>query len=89
MYEDAYRVPFHFDSEPPTYRFRNVGNEPVHGVAVIVHGASALAANNPVKLQPGEELEVTIDERHRAAGALAVLRWFRPSGVEYLWRASL
>ena len=89
MYEDAYRVPFHFDSEPPTYRFRNVGNEPVHGVAVIVHSASALAANNPVKLQPGEELEVTIDVRHRAAGALAVLRWFRPSGVEYLWRARL
>lgn len=89
MYEDAYRVPFHFESQPPTYRFRNVGDEPVHGVAVVVHGAGALAANNPVKLQPGEELEVTIDERHRAAGSLAVLRWFRPSGVEYLWRARL
>jgi hypothetical protein len=89
MYEDAYRVPFRLDRRPPAYRFLNESDEPVHGVAVIIHGASALAANNPVKLQPGEELEVTIDPRHRVQGALLVVRWFRPDGVEYLWRAKL
>ena len=89
MYEDAYRVPFLLERQPPTYRFLNDSPEPVHGVAVIVHGVSALAANSPAKLQPGEQLEVTIDERHLATGSLLVVRWFRPDGVEYLWRAKL
>ena len=89
MYEDAYPVPFSLEREPPAYRLLNHSAEPVHGVAVIVHGASALAANSPAKLQPGEALEVTIDKRHREAGSLIVVRWFRPDGVEYLWRAKL
>ncbi len=89
MYEDAYRVPFTLTRQPPAYRLRNDGDEPVHGVAVIIHGASALAANNPVKLQPGEELEVTIDAQYRTPSSLVVVRWFRPNAVEYLWRADL
>ncbi len=89
MYEDAYRVPFRFDATPPLYRLRNESSEPVIGVSVVVHGSQGLAANAPARLQPGEELEVTIDERHRASGSLLVVRWFRPNGVEYLWRAPL
>ena len=58
-------------------------------MAVIVHGVSALAANSPAKLQPGEQLEVTIEDRHLATGSLLVVRWFRSDGVEYLWRAKL
>ena len=89
MYEDAYPVPFTLKRRPPVYSLLNTSSEAVHGVAVIVHGAGALAANSPAKLQPGEELEVTIEERHLESGSLLVVRWFRPDGVEYLWRAKL
>jgi hypothetical protein len=47
MYEDAYRVPFQLERTPPTYRLLNVSDEPVHGVAVTIHGAGTLAANSP------------------------------------------
>lgn len=89
MYEDAYPVPFRLERRPPVYRFVNDSAEAVHGVAVIIHGAGTLAANSPAKLQPGEELEVTIDDRYRQPDSLLVVRWFRPDGVEYLWRAKL
>ena len=88
MYEDAYRVPFRLDRQPPSYRFLNESDEPVHGVAVTIHGAGTLAANAPAKLQPGEALEVTIDGDRLERGTILVVRWFRPNGIEYLWRAS-
>jgi hypothetical protein len=88
MYEDAYRVPFQLDRTPPTYTLLNVSAEPVHGVAVTLHGAGTLAANSPAKLQPGEALEVTIAGDKLERSSILVVRWFRPSGVEYLWRAS-
>ncbi|MBN9238388.1 MAG: hypothetical protein BGO97_01790 [Micrococcales bacterium 70-64] len=89
MYEDAYRVPFRLERRPPEYRLVNEGDEPVHGVAVTVHGAGMLAANSPAKLQPGEALEVTISGERLERASILVVRWFRPDGVEYLWRASL
>jgi hypothetical protein len=88
MYEDAYPVPFRLERDPPTYRFHNESSEPVHGVAVIVHGPGKLAANAPAKLQPGEALEVTIDGERLERGTILVARWFRPDGTEYLWRVS-
>jgi hypothetical protein len=47
-----------------------------------------MAANAPRTLAPGETLEVEIAGRHLARDAILVLRWFRPDGVEYLWRVS-
>ena len=89
MYEDAYRVPFRLDRTPPRYRVLNTSAEPVHGVAVTLHGAGMLAANAPAKLQPGEALEVTIERDALERGTILVVRWFRPNGIEYLWRASV
>lgn len=89
MYEDAYRVPFRLEGEPPAYRFLNEGSEPVHGVAVTIHGPGGLAANSPAKLQPGEALEVTIESGRLLRGTILVVRWFRPDGVEYLWRVTV
>lgn len=88
MYEDAYPVPFQLERTPPNYRLTNLGDEPVHGVAVTIHGAGTLAANSPAKLQPGEALEVTITGEQLARSSILVVRWFRPNGTEYLWRAS-
>lgn len=88
MYEDAYRVPFQLERTPPTYRLLNVGDEPVHGVAVTIHGAGTLAANSPAKLQPGEALEVTVTGDQLERASILVVRWFRPNGAEFLWRAS-
>ena len=88
MYEDAYPVPFRLERRPPAYLFHNEGTEPVHGVSLVIHGSGSLAANAPAKLQPGEALEVTIEGTRLARGTILVVRWFRPSGVEYLWRVS-
>ena len=88
MYEDAYRVPFRLERTPPQYRLLNTSDEPVHGVAVTIHGPGQLASNAPAKLQPGEALEVTVDGARLERGTIAVVRWFRPNGVEYLWRVS-
>lgn len=88
MYEDAYRVPFRVDRTPPRYRLHNIGDEPVHGVSVTVHGPGRFASNAPAKLQPGEALEVTIDGPAPERGTIAVVRWFRPDRTEYLWRLS-
>jgi hypothetical protein len=86
MYEDAYPVPFRLEREPPHYRLVNHSTEPVHGVAVILHGPGRLASNAPAKLQPGEALEVTVDGSRISRGTILVVRWFRPGGTEYLWR---
>jgi hypothetical protein len=88
MYEDAYRVPFTLERTPPAYRFVNSSEEAVHGVAVTIHGPGRLASNAPAKLQPGEALEVTIEGDKLERGTIAVVRWFRPNQIEYLWRVS-
>jgi len=88
MYEDAYRVPFELERVPPLYRLLNISEEVVHGVALTLHRPGRLAANAPKKLLPGEALEVTIDGDDLERDAILVVRWFRASGVEYLWRAS-
>lgn len=89
MYEDAYRVPFRLERTPPNFRFHNEGDEPVHGVAVTIHGPGRLASNAPAKLQPGEALEVRIEGDELDAGTIAVVRWFRPDRTEYLWRVNV
>jgi len=88
MYEDAYPVPFRLECHPPAYTFVNESDEPVHGVAVILHGPGRIAANAPAKLQRGEGLEVTIEGERLERGTILVVRWFRPDGTEYLWRVS-
>ena len=88
MYEDAYQVPFSLRRTPPAYGLRNDSDEPVHGVAMTLHGPGRLASNNPAKLQPGEELEITVEGDLLQRGTIGVVRWFRPNGTEYLWRVS-
>ncbi len=85
----AYRVPFELERGPATlYRFTNVSAEPLTGVSLTLHGSGVMAANAPVSLAPGDALEVDIAGRNLARDTILVVRWFRPDGVEYLWRVS-
>ena len=80
----AYRVPFVLEREQNAYRLTNTSTETVHGVTFTLHGAGVMAISPPRVMRPGHGIEVTIAAR--AAGAILVIRWFRPSGIEYLWR---
>lgn len=85
----AYRVPLRVDRGPGRlYRFTNTGGEVLSGVALTLHGSGVMGANAPTTLHPGDTLEVDIAGRSLARDAILVIRWFRPDGVEYLWRVS-
>lgn len=86
--EAAYIVPFVLERNPPVYRLLNVSLEAVHGVTFTLHGAGMMAANSPALIEPGGALEVRITGQNLARAAILVVRWFRPNGVEYLWRVS-
>lgn len=90
MHNDlAYLVPFRVERGTANlYRIINVGDETVHGVALTLHGSGVMGASAPSTLLPGEVLEVTVAGRNLARSAIMVVRWFRPSGEEYLWRIS-
>ena len=86
----AYRVPFLLEREPARhlYRLTNTSAEIVHGVAFTLHGAGVMAISPPRVVRPEHGIEVTLAARTLAADTILVIRWFRPSGVEYLWRVA-
>lgn len=88
--ERAYRVPFVLrrDWADRTYRLQNMSNETLDGVSLTLHGGGVLGASVPALLRPAETLEVSIAGRNLARDSILVVRWFRPDGVEYLWRVS-
>ena len=89
-HEPAYAVPFRLDRTPAsdTYALTNVGDETVEGVTFTLHGKGIMSASAPAALGVGESVVVTIKGRDLAKNTLLVVRWFRPDGVEYLWRVS-
>ncbi len=86
----AYRVPFRFERDPDGVRFRlvNIGQEVVFGVTFTLHGAGVMAVSAPALLAPEHGVEVLIAARDLAVDTILVIRWFRPNGVEYLWRVA-
>lgn len=86
----AYRVPFevHRNSRANTYTIVNVGTEAVRGVTLTLHGSGVMKANPPAVLGVGDALEVVVIGDDLPANTILVVRWFRPNGVEYLWRIS-
>lgn len=89
-FEFAYPVPFqlHRDIGPRRYLLTNRGSETLDGVMVSLLGAGVMPATTPSTLQPGEGLEVVIAARDLTRDTVLVVRWFRPSGEEFLWRVS-
>jgi len=83
-------VPFRLEREPAlnVYRIINAGDEPVHGLTLTLHGAGLMRASIPSLLPPKHALEVTVMGHDLPRNTILVVRWFRPDGVEYLWRVS-
>jgi hypothetical protein len=86
----AYRVPFRLerDHRANTYTLINTSTETVSGVTFTLHGRGLLAASAAETVPPGHGVEVTIAGYDLARSTILVVRWFRPNGVEYLWRVS-
>ena len=85
----AYRVPWRIDRRhAPTYRLVNTGSEPLWGVSLSLSGSAMMRATAPKRLIQGECLTVTVRGRDIARDTVMIIRWFRPSGDEYLWRIS-
>ena len=86
----AYRVPFRVERDDALGRYRlvNTSREVVHGVSFTVHGSGVMAVSPPRIVRPGYGVEVTIISANRARDTILVVRWFRPNGVEYLWRVA-
>jgi hypothetical protein len=89
-FDFAYPVPFHLerDAGPRRYLLSNSGRERLDGVTLSLLGAGVMPATAPSTLCPGESLEVVIAARDLARSTVLMVRWFRPSGEEYLWRVS-
>jgi hypothetical protein len=47
-----------------------------------------MPASAPATLEPGDALEIVISGADLARDTIALVRWFRPNGQEYLWRVS-
>jgi voltage-gated potassium channel Kch len=86
----AYPVPFRLerDAGPRRYLLTNRGRERLEGVTLSLLGAGVMPATAPSTLDIGESLEVVIAARDLARSTVLLVRWFRPSGGEYLWRVS-
>jgi hypothetical protein len=57
-------------------------------VTFTLHGPGMMPVSAPASLEPGEALEIAISGTDLARNTIGVVRWFRPDGVEYLWRVS-
>jgi hypothetical protein len=86
----AYPVPFRIERDVATRRYRlsNDSAERLEGVSLSLLGAGIMPASMPSTLSPGDILEVTIAGQDLARSTVLVVRWFRPNGIEYLWRVS-
>lgn len=92
--ETAYRVPWLFERGDGQHRaancfvLRNLGPEPLTGVSFNLYGSGVMPASAPATLEPGDSLELVVSGADLARDTIAVIRWFRPDGQEYLWRVS-
>lgn len=86
----AYTVPFTLDRSraPRVYRLRNESTETVTGVRVTLVGTGLLVPVATTRLEPGGSVDLCVLGVELARSAVAVVRWFRPDGDEYLWRFS-
>ncbi|WP_216363669.1 hypothetical protein [Subtercola boreus] len=87
--EPAYAVPLRVDrTAAPVYRIVNVGHERLVGLTFCLLGSGVMNTGTPRPLDVGGVLEVIIRGEDLARRSVLVVRWFRPTGEEYLWRVS-
>ncbi|KQR66569.1 hypothetical protein [Frigoribacterium sp. Leaf172] len=86
----AYPVPFQIDRTraPRVHRLVNVADESVLGIRVSLLGCGLLVPVATDRLEPGEALSLSVIAAELTQNAIAVVRWFRPTREEFLWRFS-
>jgi hypothetical protein len=85
----AYAVPFRVDRRrAPHYELTNVGREPLRAITLTLLGSGLMLPGAPRALLPGQSLGFTLRADNPARNTIVVVRWFRPSGEQYLWRVS-
>lgn len=92
--ESAYRVPWQFErgsdraQSVNCFLLRNLGTERLSGVTFNLYGSGIMPTSAPATLEAGDTLEIVISGADLARDTIGLVRWFRPSGQEYLWRVS-
>ncbi|QWT23658.1 hypothetical protein KPL76_13290 [Subtercola sp. PAMC28395] len=87
--EAAYAVPLRVDrSRAPQYTITNVGHERLVGVTFCLLGSGVMPACEPRVLEVGACAGITIRGEDLSRRTVLLVRWFRPTGEEYLWRMS-
>lgn len=85
----TYRVPFVVDrSHAPRFELHNRGDERLRGITLTLLGSGRLLWGLPTALLPGESLHFAVHGDDIARDSILLVRWFRPSDDEYLWRVS-
>ena len=85
----AYAVPFRIDrSRAPRYELANVGSEPLRAITLTLLGSGLMVQGAPKGLLPGQSMHFSLRADNPARNTIVVVRWFRPSGEQYLWRVS-
>ncbi|WP_166874056.1 hypothetical protein [Salinibacterium sp. ZJ450] len=88
-HDPAYRVPFQVQRErAPAYGLLNIGDERLRGISLALLGDGRLLWGIPTVLEPGHSMLVHAHGDDLARSSVVVVRWFRPSDDEYLWRVS-
>lgn len=87
--EQAYAVPLRVDrTRAPLYRLVNTSAEELVGLTFCLLGSGVMKTSMPQNLAAGEAADVTIRGDDLARRTVLVVRWFRPTHQEYLWRVS-
>ncbi len=69
-------------------RLTNTSVERLDGVTFALLGPGTMPSLAPMAIPPGATVAVPVRGDDLAKATVLVVRWFRPSGDEYLWRIS-
>lgn len=86
----AYPAPWRLDRTlpPPWFRLGHRGFEPAEAVTVTLLGSARLIAAVPGAVLPGASIRFAIRGSDVALDSTLIVRWVRPNGEAYLWRAA-
>jgi hypothetical protein len=87
---DPYRLPVALDRDRfPRLQLVNTGSETLRGVTVLATGSGRVLAPATAVLAPGDHLDLSVLGADPARDTVLIVRWLRPDGTEWLWRAAL
>jgi len=86
----AYRVPFVVDRSRAPFRYylHNRSPETLEGVRLILLGSGRMLPVNAGRVLPGGITVFSPEGHDLSRTSVVIVRWFRETGEEYLWRVS-